>query len=256
MPRPPPPNSLSVEEDLSGLRITLPRMLSGPRMIGCIAATCFLPTVLAMLTPLWSQQDLILQDVGLFFLCGWGLLLGYLLVGISLRWILTFLPLRMLRGLQISTAGSIFSFMFLLPAPVVVPMAHLIAFAMSLDVEPVGLVDCGALVILQLVLLGLTSIRRPRLTIDNSVMSLQGFGKRRYPLEDISLAAALRANTLLSNRAGAIDELSSLTKRERDWLLPILEDAIAQRTQALTAAGHDLSQPAVVPEALKALQDR
>ena len=94
------------------------------------------------------------------------------------------------------------------------------------------------------------------MTIDNSVMSLQGFGKRRYPLEDISLAAALRASTLLSNRAGAIDELSSLTKRERDWLVPILEDAIAQRMQALTAAGHDLSQPAVVPEALKALQER
>lgn len=76
--------------------------------------------------------------------------------------------------------------------------------------------------------------------------------QRAWALEEIE-----RVDTRLSGKLCIDGEvvLDLLNRYERVWLRQQLRDAVATRQRALTAAGHDLSEPARPPESLQALRD-
>ena len=187
----------------------------------------------------------------------------YFFLGISWRWLLAALPLRTMTP-TVSKGASCLAALFLSPVTIVIPVAHLLLLLWSLDASTLfsslpdsTLKGCiAALTAVMAVLLGLVSIRRPRLTLDPTAVSLKGFGRRRYPLETLTVISKLEHAAPIHHSSGPLKELSNLTEAERSWLIPILQDAIDQRKRELTASGHDLTAPVTIPRALEKLTKR
>lgn len=254
-----PPEGSLVSVDMEQITVMLPRWSDSRRLFDAVLLVTLVPALPAAVQRAVAGSELVLSVP----LGGVLVLFAIYILGASEG--LKFLPTRLCRVPGTKHPGSnksigCFVALVFSPSPLLTGFLHvtLLGAAMGLTWQHAqgyeGLF-LGVVVLLPglvLLLVSIASLRRPQVRITGSHLHLKEWRTTSWLLDDLQAAddgMAIRLNQQ-SPRG-----MRALTEAERGWLVALIRDAAGRRQEMLRTAGHDLQQPAIVPEGLRQLQN-
>ena len=252
-----PPEGLLVSVDMGQITVMLPRWSDPDRLFNAVLLVTLVPAL-----PAAVQLAVAGSEFVLFVPLG-GVLVLFAIYLLGANEGLQFLP-RLCRVPSTKHPGSnksigCFAALLLSPFLLLAGVLHvtLLGAAMGLTWQHAqgyeGLV-LGVVVLLPglvLLLVSIASLRRPQVRITGSHLHLKEWRTTSWLLDDLQAADdGMRIRLNQQSPRG----MGMLTDAERSWLVALIQDAAGRRQEMLRTAGHDLQQPAIVPEGLRQLQ--
>ncbi|MFT5684330.1 MAG: MFS family permease [Myxococcota bacterium] len=237
----PTPPTLRIVTELDRITIHLPRRVDESRLFLTIAglSTTFMAALFLTTAPLM---------VWLAIICG-------LLMGLNGDALARLLRIRLTRTAGRSKPVDIWTLLgvWLMLLIFFGTLGKLIADTL---LQPQWSMAIAAFIVLtQLACVPLSlrlNLRHAPLTLTAATLTIN---RQRWPLEDITEVETLKSGIFIINGT-PVPVLEGLTRSERTWLKRQLTQRIATRRQTLCDAGHDLTQPATLPQALQDLRTR